>query len=237
MPPPAGFTYLSPPMPGKPKGSGEIGTKDNPSNYNSGPNAAGFGGPGEIAGGGEVPLGGLNLPWFQQDRDRLGGLLGNRSPFAGNEWGALIDQLTQRANGQGPSLAGMQYRQAMQDTTSNLSSMAQGSGNPMAARQALIQQGRVGQGMASGLAQADIQERQAAQSALQNALGSRDQLNQQAYLNILAAQLGLSEGQLRALMSNQQYNLGVRGVKQQEQAAKFQAIAALLGTLAKGAGG
>lgn len=231
MPPAFGFMQ---PFNVKPKGGpeGPLGSQGNPSNYNSGPNAGGFGGPGEIAGGGMVPLGGLNLPYFQQDRDRLGQLLGNRSPFASNDWDALITQLQGRANGTGPSLAGMAYNTGAQTTTNALASMSRGSASPAAAREALIQQGRVGQGQAAGYAQAQVQEQQAAQSALQGALGSRDQLNQQAYLNILAAQLGLSEGQLRALMSNQNYNLGIKGQKEQGDAAKLQALAGLAGAAA-----
>lgn len=205
--------------------------------YTEGPDAQGYGGPGQIAGGGKVKLNALNLPYFQQDRDRLMGLLGGRSPFAGDEWGALIGQLQQRASGQGPSLAEMDYRRAAQDTVAALGSLSRGSATPGAARAAMIQQGRIGQGMAAGLAQARTAEQMAAQQALTGALGARDQLNQNAYLNVLAQQLGLSMGQLNALQGNQQYALGMANIDQQRQAAKWNAIAGMLGMGATLAGG
>jgi hypothetical protein len=68
-----------------------------------------------------------NLPYFEQDRQRLGGMLEGRSPYAGQEWGGLVGQLQQQASGQGPSLAQQAYRQASQDNMGALSSMAQGS--------------------------------------------------------------------------------------------------------------
>jgi hypothetical protein len=66
--------------------------------------------------------------------------------------------------------------------------------------------------MASGLATARTQEQLGAQQALGNVLGQRDQLNQQAYLTTLAAQLGLSEAQLRAMLGNQQFEQGMAQV-------------------------
>jgi hypothetical protein len=89
--------------------------------------------------------------------------------------------------------------------------MAQGSASPAAAREAMMQQGRVGQGMAAGVAQARTQEQLGAQSALAQALGQRDQLNQNAYLDVLGKQLGLSEAELRAMIANQQYKVGMAG--------------------------
>lgn len=159
-----------------------------------------------------VALNGLNLPYFQQDRDRLGGMLEGRNPYAGQEWGGLVGQLQQQASGQGPSLAMDAYRKASQDNMGALSSMANGSNSPAAARQAMIQQGRVGQGMAAGLSTARTQEQMAAQDSLARALSARDQLNQGAYQHLLNAQLGLSEGQLRAGQGNQQYSMGMANV-------------------------
>ena len=204
------------------------GTEGNPSNYNTGPDAGGFGGAGQIFGGGKVPLGGLNLPYYQQDRDRLGGMLTGQSPFAGSEWGALIGQLQQRASGAGPSLAGDAYRSAAMDTQNSLGSMARGAGTASAARRAMLEQGRVGQGMAQGYASARNQEMVGAQQVLSGALQSRDQLNQGAYLNILAQQLGLNDAQLRAGIANQQYSLGNAKNENDLTAAKWAAISGLL---------
>jgi hypothetical protein len=75
----------------------------------------------------------------------------------------------------------------------------------------MLQQGRIGQGMASGLATARTQEQLGAQGALAGALGQRDQLNQGAYLSVLGAQLGLSEAQLRAMIANQNYSAQIAG--------------------------
>lgn len=213
------------------------GSVGNPSNYVSGPDAAGFGGAGQIFGGGMVPLTGLNLPYFQQDRDRLSNTMQGQSPFAGNEWGALISQLQQRSAGAGPSIAGDAYRSAAMDTQNSLGSMARSAGTPAAARQAVMQQQRVGQGMAEGYAQARNQEMVSSQAALAQTLGARDQLNQNAYLNLLAQQLGLSEGQLRAGIANQQYNLGMTQTQNQFKGAKMAALASFAGGAGKLFGG
>ena len=171
----------------------------------------------------------INSPFFIQDRDRLGAMLQGRNPFAGQEWNPLIQQLQQQASGQGPSMAEQQYRQASQQTMSGLQSLSRGSGSPGAAREAMLQQARVGQGMAQGVTQARTQEMLGAQGNLAQALGARDQINQQSYLNVLAQQLGLNEQQLRAMLANQQYKLGMEGVQQQRDAAKWSAVAGVLG--------
>lgn len=172
------------------------------------------------------------LPYFEEDRARLGGLLNGQSPFAGAEWGGLISQLQQQASGQGPSLAEQTYRGAAMDTTNSLSSMARGSGSPAAARAAMIERGRVGQGMQAGVATARTQEQLGAQGALAGALSSRDQLNQGAYLDILAAQLGLSRSQLEALTGNADRQANKDVANKQAKAAKWGAIAGGLGGLA-----
>lgn len=213
------------------------GQQGNPSNYNNGPNEGGFGGPGQVFGGGMVPMGGLNLPYFQQDRDRLGGMMQGQSPFAGQEWGSLIQQLQQRASGQGPSLAGDAYRTGAMDTQNSLASMARGGSNPASARMAALQSSRVGQGMAQGYATARNQEIVGAQQGLAGALQGRDALNQSAYLQILGQQLGLSRGQLQAGQGNQQYAQGMAGVDAQRDAAKWAAISGALGGVGKILGG
>jgi hypothetical protein len=214
-----------------------LGQQGNPSNYTKSADPNGFGGPGQIFGGGQVPYGSLNLPYFQQDRDRLGGMLDGQSAFAGSEWGGLISQLQQRSSGQGPSVAGDAYKQASANTNNQLMSMSSNSSSPAAARQALLQTGQVNQGMAQGYSAARNQEMMGATGQLSQALGSRDQLNQNAYTNILAQQLGLSQGQLKAGMANQQYNLGQGDQAQRARAADLNYFSSLLGGMAKGMGG
>lgn len=171
------------------------------------------------------------LPYFEQDRQRLGGLLTGQSPFASSNWGGLITTLEDRAAGRGPSAAGDAYRAAAQDTTNALSSMSRGSGSAAAGRQAMIQQGRVGQGMAAGYATARNQEMLGAQSALGQALAQRDSLNQNAYLDVLGKQLGLSSEQLRALLSNADRDAQKKIADKQASAAKWNAIGGGLGAL------
>lgn len=211
----------------------QLGQAGNPSNYTSGPDQYGYGGPGMIFGGGQVPLGGLNLPFFLQDRERLGQQLNGQSPFAGSEWGGLISQLQARASGAGPSMAGDAYKQASQDSINNLTSLSRNSASPGAARQAILQQGHIQQGLAQGYGRARNEEMMGATGQLAGALGARDQINSNAYTNLLAQQLGLSQGQLKAGMANQQYGLGMAGIDQQADAAKLQALAGFLAGLAK----
>lgn len=173
----------------------------------------------------------VNLPYFEEDRNRLGGMLGGQSPFAGGEWGGLIAQLQDRAAGRGPSIAGDAFNQASQSTQAAIASMSRGSGSAAAGRQGLIQQGRVGQGMAQGYASARNQEMMGAQSALTQALSQRDQLNQNAYLDILARQLGLSKDQLVALQGNQQDASNRRAQDKAASAAKWNAIGGAAGGL------
>jgi hypothetical protein len=87
---------------GQPKKAGSDPNTYGPGDYTYGPDQYGYGGPGQIAGGGQTRLDAMNLPYFQQDRDRLQGLLNGQSPYAGAEWGGLIGQLQQQASGQGP---------------------------------------------------------------------------------------------------------------------------------------
>lgn len=203
-----------------------------PGSYNGGTNSNGYGGDGEIAGDDQVNLMNLNLPYFAQDRARLGGMMQGQSPYAGSEWGGLISQLQQQASGQGPSLAQDAYNSASQNTTANLRSMANGSASPASARTAMMEQGRVGQGMAQGLATARTQEQLGAQGALGNALGQRDQLNQTAYLNILQQQLGLSSQQLKALTDDRDAKIAKSKADTERKAAAVKAGGSMIGAIA-----
>jgi len=169
------------------------------------------------------------LPYFEQDRSRLGGLLQGQSPFASSQWGGLISQLQQRASGSGPSVAQMQYQQAMGQQAAQMAGAAHGGGGPGAFRQAAIMAGQQGQGLAQGSALARTQEMQAAQGSLQGALGTRDSINSSAYQNILAQQLALSSQSVNA-------HLGLQNAANQASAAQYQALgsgAATLGALVK----
>jgi hypothetical protein len=229
-------------------GSGTPGSASNPSNYNTGPSAAGFGGAGEIAGGGAVPMSGVNLPYFNQQYGQIQGLMAGQSPWTqntyGGQWSGLIGQLQQQANGAGPgggpSPAEQAYNQALGNSNAQLSSMAQGSANPDLARQAMLQQGQAAQGQTAGLAQAQTQYQLGSQQALASALGQagsqslqQQGMNQQTYMGMLGQQLGLSEAQLKALQGNQGYAQGMAQINAQQNAAKLSALSGMVGGLAK----
>lgn len=190
---------------------------------------------GEMSAKPEAPTS-ADLPYFEEDRARLGEMMGGQSPFAGSEWGSLIQQLQARASGQGPSLAGDAYRQASMDSQAALGSMGRNSGTAAGARQALMQQSRTGQGFAQGYANARNQEMVGAQGALTQALGARDQLNSGAFQNLLALQLGLSQHQMQGQLGSQANQLAYQQMLQQQAAAKWQAIAGLLAAGGKLAG-
>lgn len=99
--------------------------------------------------------------------------LKKRSPWAnttGKKWYELLDAQRAQAFGEAPSLAEAQYRQAQGDTQAALRSAAAGTNRPGMMRASLQQQANVGQGMATGVAQARLQERLAAQAAYAEAL-------------------------------------------------------------------
>lgn len=175
----------------------------------------------------------VNLPYFEEDRARLGGMLDGKSAFAGSEWDGLISQLQARASGTGPSVAGNAYKQASQDSENSLASLSQNSASPGAARQALLQTGRIQQGLAQGYGAQALQEQQANQTALGQALGARDTINSQAYQGILGQQLGLSRGQMGAQQGNQNVQLQEQQLQSAQQAAQWQAYAGLAAGLGK----
>lgn len=99
--------------------------------------------------------------------------MAQRSPWTnqtGKQWYDLLDQQRAAAYGQTPSLAEAQYRQASGDTQAALRGAAAGTNRPGMMRASLQQQANVGQGMASGLAQAGLQERMANQQAYMDGL-------------------------------------------------------------------
>jgi hypothetical protein len=175
----------------------------------------------------------INLPYFEEDRARLGSMLQGQSAFAGQEWGSLISQLQARASGGGPSVAGNAYKQASQDSMSQLTSMSRNSSSPGAVRQAQLQAGHIQQGLAQGYSAAALQEQQANQGALTQALSARDAINSSAYQNILSQQLGLSRGEVGALAGNQNVALQEQQLQNQQQAAQWQAYSGAAAGLGK----
>jgi hypothetical protein len=185
-------------------------------------------------GGGDSGPEQVDLPYFEQDRKRLGGMLDSSAgPFAGSEWGSLISQLQARASGTGPSVAGNAYKQASQDSMNNLGSLSRDSASPAGARQAILQAGRINQGMAQGYGAMALQEQQSNQAVLAQALAARDNINSSAYQGILGQQLGLSRGQMGADQGNQQVVLQQQQLQNQEDAAQMAALSQLAAGLGK----
>lgn len=126
------------------------------------------------------------------------------------------------AEGRGPSLAAQQYRSAQQENVAAQASLAAGGRGAQGQRFAAQNIGRSQAGLASGVAEARTREQMAAQGAYNQSLQSAQQAdnernalnaqlqqqtnqgNQEAYLQLLAAQLGLSEAELKARMQNVQ---------------------------------
>lgn len=181
---------------------------------------------------GGTNLSALNLPYFQQDRNQIQSQLAGQSPFASQNWNGLINQLQTRANGQN-SLAQQNYNMANQSTINSIGSLARGTGSPGAAQSAMQQQANVGQGQAAGLALAGTQEQQADQQALSSALSNRDQLNQNAYTNLLNQQMGLSVNQGNMLRGDQSFTQSQNQINQQNQANQYGALASILGSAAR----
>lgn len=149
-------------------------------------------------------------------------------PRAGEINANLARQLAM-AEGRGPSLAEQQYRTAQQENVAAQASLAAGGRGAQGQRFAAQNIARSQAGLASGVAEARTREQMAAQSAynqsIQSAQGAdaeraalnaqlqqqTGQANQQAYMTLLAQQLGLSEAELRARMQNvQQPSFGDR---------------------------
>ena len=155
----------------------------------------------------------IQLPNYQQNRDRLGGYLGQgRGPYVGNNpyqqgWDSLISQL----QGGGPSLADAQYRRATQEGNAAIMGLARSNNRPGAFRAAMVQQAKANQGLAAGSAEAALQEqmqnRQMLGSALSNAgqaQWQRDAANQNAWQTLLQQQMGLDSDQYQAQVQREQ---------------------------------
>lgn len=131
------------------------------------------------------------MGFFTNDAEDAGQQMldrGQRYQFIGANpyqqgWDSLIGQLQAQSQGMGPSLADSQYRAAHQDALASQLALSRGRG-PGAARQGMMNMGRMGQGLAQGAAQARLQEQLAAQQALAGAMSSAGQADfQRAYAN------------------------------------------------------
>lgn len=155
----------------------------------------------------------ISVPNYEQNRAQLGGYLGQggRGPYVGQNkyqggWDSLIQQLQSA-----PSLAAQQYRQASQDSQAAIGGLARGSNRPGAQRAAMVQQAKVGQGMAGGSATAMMEEQASNRQQLGGALAGagqaqwqRDQANQQAWQQMLQQQFGLDQNQFQAILQREQ---------------------------------
>lgn len=127
--------------------------------------------------------------WNKRNAPQIGA-----NPYQSN-WNALVAQLTQQANGQGPSLAGNAYKQAQQTGMQNVLAMSRG-GSAGAAQQGMQTLGRMNQGMAQGYSNARLQEQLAARQQLQAALaGAGNAWFQPQQANLQATMATPSNGQ------------------------------------------
>lgn len=155
----------------------------------------------------------IKLPNYQQNRDRLTGYMDQqgRGPYVGDNpyqggWNSLIQQL----QGAGGSLAQAQYQRAQQDNQAAVGGLARANNRPGAFRAAMAQQAKIGQGLAAGSSEAMLQEqmqnRQQLGSALQGAgqaQWQRDSANQNAFMDLMARQLGLDMDQFQAILARE----------------------------------
>lgn len=160
------------------------------------------------------------------------GQLAGRNPFAGQEWSGVISQLQNRANGVG-GLAAQEYNNAAMNQSASFAGAAHGGASPAAFRQAAIQQGQIGQGMANGSALAQTQEQMAAQQQLQGALGTRDQINSNAYNNLMGNQGQLNQQDLQSNIANQQNEQANNALTMQRKQQVINAIGSIAGGAAK----
>ncbi len=165
-----------------------------------------------------------------------------RSREAETRRGELLDQLSARARGEGPSLAEAQLRSASERSLAQQvgAAAAQRGGSPAAIQRQLARsQAGAGQQLASQAATTRIQETQAAQQQLGQQIAQEQQLSDQLVNNFL--QLGLSVDQARQAAAQRleelrlQARLGEQGIRAQASAASAQSSSQLTGALIGGA--
>lgn len=175
------------------------------------------------------------------ERETFGALAGSKG--VGAEQAALADALRAQAEGRAPSLAAMQYAQALEQSQAAAASQiasARGLSPAQAQRLMLTQQAGARAGAASQSAQLRLQEQMAAQAALGNLLGQRRQ--QELLGGQLAAGLYGTAGGLGMQQSLAQAQLDQRSKELLQQAAaaeragNAQLASALIGAAGAGLG-
>lgn len=156
----------------------------------------------------------------------------------GEEQRKLAEALRAQAEGRTPSLAGMQFARALeQSQAAAASQLASARGlSPAQAQQLLAtQQAAARQGAASQSAMLRLQEQQAAQMALGTLLSQQRQ--QSLIGGATAGQLGAEAGQLglTAQQLEQQRLIQQEQLRRQQQQREEQGIASGIGTLLGGA--
>lgn len=152
----------------------------------------------------------ISVPYYQNTRDELNQHMGQGGPYQQKSsytggWNDLISRI-----GSGPSVAAMQYQNAVQQGQAGVASMARGSVRPGMAREALNRQADMTQGLAQGSSMAAAQEQesrnQQMNSALQNATMAENRVNeanQNAWQNLLMRRQQLDSDQYQAILERE----------------------------------
>lgn len=168
------------------------------------------------------------------EKETFGAL--SASKEVGAEQAQLAEALRAQAEGRAPSLAAMQYAQALEQSQAAAASQlasARGLSPAQAQRLMLTQQAGARAGAAAQSAQLRLQEQQAAQAALGNLLGQRRQ--QELLGGQLAAGLYGTAGGLGTQQAISQAEMNQRarqmamGLGTQEQALATQQASSLMG--------
>lgn len=173
---------------------------------------------------------------FKGAEEATFGALG-QSGRVGAEQASLAEALRAQAEGRGPSLAQMQYKQALEQSQAAAASQlasARGLSPAQAQQMLMVQQAGARQAAAGQSAQLRLQEQMAAQAALGNLLGQRRQ--QELLGGQLAAGLYGTAGGLgmsQAAME-QQARMATIQQAQAEAAANRQLAGAAIGAVAGG---
>jgi len=175
------------------------------------------------------------------ERETFGALAGSKE--VGAEQAQLAEALRAQAEGRAPSLAAMQYAQALEQSQAAAASQiasARGLSPAQAQRLMLTQQAGARAGAAAQSAQLRLQEQMAAQAALGNLLGQRRQ--QELLGGQLAAGLYGTAGGLGTQQALAQAQLDQRSKELLQQAAaaeragNAQLASALIGAAGAGVG-
>jgi len=173
------------------------------------------------------------------ERETFGALAGSKE--VGAEQAQLAEALRAQAEGRAPSLAAMQYAQALEQSQAAAASQiasARGLSPAQAQRLMLTQQAGARAGAAAQSAQLRLQEQMAAQAALGNLLGQRRQqelLGGQLAAGLYGTAGGLGTQQaLAQAQLDQRTNELLKAAADAERAGNAQLASAILGAVAAG---